>query len=207
LTARKETNLMDIATLVLDIFEKLCVVVAVTLLLTRTRLFSGVMRHEATLLSRLILVLVFGAFAIYGTYSGIALPSGAIANIRDVFPMMAGLIGGPVAGLGAGLIGGAHRYFFIGGATALPCAIATTAAGLLSGLIFHWRRQPHLSPWLTLLFAALVEAAHMGLILLLVPPFATAAGIVQAIAPYMITGNALGLLIFTLMFNARLHEG
>jgi sigma-B regulation protein RsbU (phosphoserine phosphatase) len=198
---------MDIATLALDIFEKLCVVVAVSLLVTRTRLFKGVLGHENTPLHQIILILLFGAFAIYGTYSGIALPSGAIANIRDVFPMMAGLIGGPVAGLGAGLIGGTHRYFVIGGTTALPCAIATASTGLLAGFIFHWRRQPHLSPWLTLLFAALMEAAHMGLILLLVQPPGTAQSIVQAIAPYMITGNALGLLIFTLMFNARLHEG
>ena len=51
-----------------------------------------------------------------------------------------------------------------------------------------------------------MECAHMGLILLLVQPFATASTIVQTIAPYMIIANAMGMLIFTLLYNTRLHQ-
>lgn len=58
--------------------------------------------------------------------------SGAIANIRDLGPMLAGLVGGPVIGLGAGAIGGIHRYF-LSGFTAIPCALATVIAGLGGG--------------------------------------------------------------------------
>ena len=47
-----------------------------------------------------IFVILFGLFSIFGTYIGTAETSGAITNIRDLAPMVAGLVGGPIAGLG-----------------------------------------------------------------------------------------------------------
>jgi len=52
--------------------------------------------------------------------------------------MTAGLALGPVVGLGAGLIGGIHRYF-LGGFVAIPCGIATMFAGLICGTIHSLR--------------------------------------------------------------------
>jgi len=79
-------------------------------------------------------MVIFGTISIFGTYSGIEF-FGAMANVRDLEPMVAGLIGGPVMGIRAGLIGGLYRLS-LGGFTAVPCAISTILSGLLAGLLF-----------------------------------------------------------------------
>jgi sigma-B regulation protein RsbU (phosphoserine phosphatase) len=192
---------VDFAHSALDIVEKLVVVAFVAFLLTHSGLFPGIARRALKPLHYLVLIVGLGVLAIYGTYSGIVLPSEAIANIRDTFPMIAGFVGGPIIGLGAGIIGGLHRYFAIGGTTGLPCAIATGLAGLLGGLLFYWRRKPTLRVWATMLFAAVMEGIHMGLILLLVDPYDKAANAVEGIYVYMVVGNVLAVLVFTLVFN------
>src|SRR4030042_752566 len=101
---------VSVRDLLLDLVQKICVVILVTYLVTRSRFFTETLDGRFNFKNRLFLILVFGVFSIFGTYGGIELPSGAIANVRDLGPMMAGLIGGPVVGLGAGLIGGIHRY-------------------------------------------------------------------------------------------------
>ena len=79
-----------------------------------------------------------GLFGIYATVSGYKMPTGATVSIRDVGPMMAGILGGPLAGLLAGLIAGLHRLLFglpdvtIG--TSIPCSISTFLIGFLTGL-------------------------------------------------------------------------
>lgn len=82
--------------------------------------------------NQIVMILIFGSFSIFGNYSGIKLPSGAIANIRDIGPLVAGLVGGPVIGLGAGLIGGVNR-FYGGNFTALPVQLPLFRQLLLVG--------------------------------------------------------------------------
>src|SRR5512136_192282 len=78
--------------------------------------------------------LLFGLFSIFGTYIGTTENTGAIVNIRDLAPMVAGLVAGPYPGLAVGLIGGIHRLF-LGGVTCVPCSLATVLAGVLGGAV------------------------------------------------------------------------
>ncbi|MCK4617816.1 stage II sporulation protein E, partial [Candidatus Aerophobetes bacterium] len=138
--------------LLLLLVEKICVVIVVAYLITRTKHFHNVIDKQPTFGDRLILILAFGGFSIYGTYSGIKI-FGAIANTRDLGPMIAGLVGGPFIGLGAGLIGGIHRYFLGGGFTAIPCTLATIISGLLGGLIYELRKKEFVGILWAALFA------------------------------------------------------
>ena len=87
-------------------------------ILFQIKFFQRMLAGKPNLLDQAVLAIIFGALAVYGTYSGVQ-TSGAIANIRNLGPMVGGFLGGPLAGLGAGLIGGIHRYY-MGGFTALP---------------------------------------------------------------------------------------
>jgi sigma-B regulation protein RsbU (phosphoserine phosphatase) len=91
--------------------------------------------------------------------------------------MIAGLIGGPVIGLGAGLIGGIHRYF-LGGFTCVPCSLATVLAGLFGGIIYILRRGKFIGVSGAVLFAALMETFHMILTLILAHPYSEAVKVV-----------------------------
>ena len=98
-----------------------------------------------TLRIQAILIAVFGALSIYGTVGGVEI-MGAFFNVRDLGPMVGGLVGGPVVGVGAGLIGALYRAS-LGGFTVVPCVIATVLAGLLGGLIWlAYRRRFPRSP-------------------------------------------------------------
>jgi sigma-B regulation protein RsbU (phosphoserine phosphatase) len=196
---------ISVGDLLLDLVEKICVVVLFAYLITHTRYFARVLERQFDFRSRIFLILIFGAFAIFGTYSGIELPSGAIANIRDLGPMLAGLIGGPIVGLGAGLIGGIHRYF-LGGLTAVPCALATVIAGLAGGGIYKWRRGEFIGIYGATLFAVLMESFHMGLTLLIARPFSEALAVVKLVSLPMIVANAVGIAIFALILRNLINE-
>ena len=127
----------EIFIIFVDLFEYVCVLMVIVYVLTRTRIFKEFERNKHTFKQQTVLILVFGLLSMYGNVSGIKF-FGVIVNTRDLGPIIAGLLGGPIAGVGAGLIGAFHRYFFrffYGEFTAVPCSIATVLAGLFAGVI------------------------------------------------------------------------
>lgn len=193
-----------IGKLSLSLFEKICVMIVAAYLITRTRYFNNLISKRPTFWDRLILILVFGGFSIYGTYSGVEI-FGAIANTRDLGPMVAGLVGGPVIGLGAGLIGGIHRYF-LGGFTFIPCSLTTIISGILGGIIYKLRKGKFIGIYWAILFAVFMESFHMLLVLLISKPFSEALRLVKETSLPMITSNGIGVGIFALIITNLIRE-
>ena len=100
-----ETNILQS---LITLFQMICVIIVFAYLFTRSRYFLEVLEHHPRLSTRVLLIIVFGALSVYGTISGVSL-NGAVLNVRDLGPMIAGLTCGPVVGIGAGLIGGFYR--------------------------------------------------------------------------------------------------
>jgi len=184
--------------ILLRLLEQACLVVIVFYLLFQIKFFRRMLEGKPKLLDQLILSVIFGALAVYGTYSGVQ-TSGAIANIRNLGPMIAGFLGGPWAGLGAGLIGGIHRYF-MGGFTAVPCALGTITSGLAAGIIYVLLKG-NLGVWKPTLYAFLMECADMGLLLLMAQPFDKALNLVSIIAVPMILADTAGMAVFSFMLG------
>ncbi len=180
------------------LIERACLVLVVFLVLFHIKFFKRMAEQKLNVLDQFILAVLFGCFALYGTYSGIQ-TSGAIANIRNVGPIMGGLLGGPWVGLGAGLIGGIHRYL-IGGFTALPCAIGTILSGLMAGLLLMLCKGK-IGIWKPTLFAFLMETADMSLLLLIAQPFDSALKLVSIIAAPMILANTFAIAVFAFLLR------
>ncbi|PKM77074.1 MAG: serine/threonine protein phosphatase [Firmicutes bacterium HGW-Firmicutes-15] len=198
-------NIDSILELFINLVKNMSVVIVLAYVLTRTQAYSAIMqKKEITLNQRLGLILIFGIFSIYGTVSGINI-MGAIANVRDLGPAIAGLIGGPLVGIGAGLIGGIHRYT-LGGITYIPCSISTVIAGLAGGLIYQYRKGEFVSITGAVVFMALMEAFHMGLALVIVKPFSQILPIIQSVSLPMIFTNALGMGIFAFIIHNLMRE-
>ncbi len=194
--------------------ERIGLIVGLAYLATRSRAFRFQATGQARWPERLQLILIFGLFGIFGTYTGVVVnpggvswgalvsgplqPEDAIANSRAVSVIVAGLLGGPWVGLGAGLVAGVHRLF-VGGFTALACGLATALEGLLSGWL--WKRLPRSDSfgphagW-SFLVAALMEVLQMVLILLVARPFSAALDLVRLIALPMALANGLGVALF-----------
>jgi class 3 adenylate cyclase len=196
---------VSVGDMLIDLIGTACVVLVFAYVLTRTKLFTEVLDKQFNLKNRAILILLFGAMSIYGTYGGIRLSSGAIANIRDLSPMVGGLVGGPVIGLGAGLMGGIHRYF-LGGLTHVPCSLATVIAGLMGGVIYKLRKGEFPAVWQATLFAIVMEFLHMGLTLLIVRPYDEAWATVKNVTLPMTTANAIGMAIFAWIVHNLIVE-
>ncbi len=197
-----DTSIVDI---LIDLIKTACVVVAFAYVVTRTTFFTEILDKKLTFTNQSILILLFGALSIFGTYGGLQLPSGAIANIRDLGPMVAGLVGGPIVGLGAGLIGGVHRYF-LGGFVCIPCSLSTVIAGLLGGAIYLLKKGKFVTVWQAILFSIFMELLHMGLTLLLAKPFDQALGVVKEVILPMVVANALGIAVFALIIRNLIVE-
>jgi phosphoserine phosphatase RsbU/P len=198
------TSILNI-NLLIDLIKTCCVVMVFAYVFTRTKFFINILDRKFTVRSQLIIIVLFGALSIFGTYGGITMPSGAIANIRDLGPMVAGLLGGPITGIGAGLIGGIHRYF-MGGFVCVPCSLATVIAGLLGGIVFLINKKELAPIWQAAILAVFQECLHMGLTLWLATPFENALAVVKEVVIPMIVANALGISIFGFIVHNLINE-
>lgn len=180
----------------IPLLERLLLIGVVLYLISKTELFSKLLEGRADFLDKLWTVAIFGAISIYGTYRGIEY-GGIILNFRDLGPMIAGLLGGPVVGALSGVIGAAYRYT-LGGWSVVPCMAATVFAGLFAGFFSHIYKG-RITYYRAVMLAIIVECVH---ILLFVPLFVADLTMERylwlidtSLLP-MIFANAIGLIIF-----------
>jgi two-component system LytT family sensor kinase len=149
----------------------------------------------------------FTGISILGSYLGVVLEGGVIANTRAVGAIAAGFLGGPWLGLAVGATAGAHRIS-LGGYTALAGALSTTLEGITAGLVHLWlaRRTgaDRLPGWrLAAGFTATAETVHMLIVVAIARPIEDAIAVVQLIGPSMIVANATGAALFALVMRDR----
>lgn len=181
--------------LLFNLIKSMAVVaVAAQLLVMETDIFSQINSRQLQKKYKIFLIIFFGLLSLLGTYLGIYI-HGAYANIRAIGAVVGGLIGGPVVGLFAGLIGGFHRYY-LGGFTAFACALSTTLAGLIGGIISYYRPYDKISLVESFTLGVVLETIEMILVLYLSPPYSEALELVKIIALPMIVSNALGIMLF-----------
>jgi len=186
------------------LIQSVAVIIVIAYMITRSRFYADVMSGKISNINRFYLILIFGAFSIYGTLSGFKV-MGAIANIRDLGPAIAGLIAGPLVGAAAGLIGGIHRYF-LGGLTCEACSISTVVAGLAGGLVYSFGKGRQTSIRERVAFMVGVELFHMGLTLLMSRPFDEALAVVKKIIIPMVVANGAGMGLYTFIVNNHIRE-
>jgi two-component system, LytTR family, sensor kinase len=161
--------------------------------------------QEPGLRGQISLYVFCTVITIFGSYSGIWLPGGVVANTRAVGATLAGLLGGPVLGLAVGATAGLHRLT-LGGFTASSGALGTVVDSLLGGLVHVWyrRRPDRLADWrLAFGVTALGETLHMGFVLLISRPFEASVVAVETIGGPMILANSLGVALFMLVVRDR----
>lgn len=172
------------------------------MLLTEIKPLQAMFRpSERRLRYRLLLALVFGLLAILSTYCGIEAYD-AIINTRVISVTAAGLLGGPVSGIGAGLIGGLHRYFYNPGSfSALACCVGTIFFGVIGAL--GNRYCPSLTGNHLFLVAITVagELCQTVWLFLLARPISAVVTLEQHILLPKIIINSLGMVLLFSLFT------
>lgn len=175
----------------------MAVIIVLILVTTRTQLFREILNKKLTPRNQFVYIMLFGIFAILATVLSFYFASYKI-NFRDLVSGFAGLVAGPVVGVLVGLIGTVHRIF-MGGATAIPCAIACTISGLFAGLIYYFNDGDFIGLLPSIAFITLMEGLHMFLILVLTVPFTAGLEMVEGIAVPMLLSTIIGMFILGLM--------
>ncbi|OQY30700.1 MAG: hypothetical protein B6241_15455 [Spirochaetaceae bacterium 4572_59] len=161
---------------------------------------------KKSFLDYLFPVLVMGGLGIIGTYTGVPI-RGALANARMVPVFVAGLLGGPVVGILAGIIAGVHRWAFdIGGFTAISCMISTIMEGALAGYLSQRFYNSRKKGMFALFAAVCAEILQMLIILITASPFEDAWDLVKIISIPMITANSIGCALIILAFEHLFSE-
>ncbi|WP_269849603.1 LytS/YhcK type 5TM receptor domain-containing protein [Methanosarcina horonobensis] len=193
LAAANDGYLLNVA---VPLLERVLVVAFSLYLLSRTDTLCEAVAGRLSGSSRIWLVMSFGLLSVYGTMRAVPV-DGILVNFRDLGPMLAGLLGGPLIGGLTGLIGGIYRLSQ-GGWTAVPCAVATIVAGLVAGgFSIFWKRK--LNYLKAIFLGILVECLHLLVIfpLLVYPaPMEDITSVIRNSLPSMLLVNVLGLVLF-----------
>ncbi|RKN62066.1 sensor histidine kinase [Paenibacillus ginsengarvi] len=202
--------------------ERVGLLLIVAILLSRLKSFRSIIYHEHGYTEKISLILIFGAFGVISNYTGVEIhgggsitsqvwqtwvgPDGAIANTRIMGVVIGGLLGGPLVGTGVGLIAGLHR-FTLGGFTAISCGVSSILAGIVTGYIGRririWEKR---ALWQAVAIGILMEAAQMGIILLVARPLEASLALVNVIGVPMIVINGFGTFLFMLIIQSILRE-
>lgn len=181
---------------------QMALVIGVVFGLSKTRWFREVVEGHLTPTNCLILIATFGALAVAGTYLAADYQTSKV-NMRDFPVLIAGFLGGPIIGLGAGIIGGVHRYFE-GGATAIPCAVSTILSGLVAGMVrMKLKGFPKLR--VAVLTAFIMMVVHMTLVASVSEPRDVGVDIATVIALPMILFAVIGMTAFSFLYFERLY--
>ena len=167
------------------------------------------------------LVVFFSLLSILGTYTGVSIDTimssnfyesslinlkpYAIANTRPIGAITAGYLGGPIIGILVGSIAGLQRYY-LGGFTALACAVATIIEGLCGGLARKYSESKTLNPRIAFITAVIAEILEMIIILILSKPISQALQLEKIFALPMIIINSVGVFIFVYIIKDTLEQ-
>ncbi|HWQ64470.1 MAG TPA: SpoIIE family protein phosphatase [Methanospirillum sp.] len=188
----------------LTLIQLVCVIAVLAYLFTRRPMFERIINHNTTSLDTIICLLFFGALSIYGSITRTKI-LGAEVNVLDLGPMVGGLIGGPVVGVGSGIIGALFRYN-LGGIAAEPCSLAAIVAGLLGGVVWYLNKRNFPSIGAVVIFAIGIEIIHDILALILITPYEVAESIVLQLTFPITLANVLGIAIFAIIIHNRISE-
>lgn len=152
-----------------------------------------------------VLSLFFGTFSAMGIWVGFPL-LGSLVSCKVVGVVAGGLLGGPLVGLGAGIIGAIPRYF-LGGFTTAASITANLAIGCFAGWVNKQYGLKRIDLKIAMATALGSELILKVLILTMSKPFEAAWALEKRIAIPTTIANCFGLVLFVYIvrevFNQR----
>ncbi|MBP2033175.1 two-component system LytT family sensor kinase [Clostridium algifaecis] len=203
----------------IQLLESMSLIALSAYIYSHTRIFNNLIRDDLKFFDKFLLVIFFSILGIIGNYTGVNVQPhdmytikhsvgyigihDAIANTRPIAAITAGYIGGPVIGICVGIISGVNRYF-LGGFTALSCAISTIIEGLIGSAVKRYSKDTEFNIKYIFIGSVIAEIIQMSIILIFSRPFDVANRLVQLIALPMILINSFGTVIFVnIIKNSR----
>jgi sigma-B regulation protein RsbU (phosphoserine phosphatase) len=189
-----------------ELIQYVCTLLIIFYILFQAGVLHRIERSDKMLSSvkdTIIITVLFGILGIVATIDAYPI-NGVFANVRDLPAAIAGMLGGPVAGIGTGLIAGLYRLS-VPGITNIPCSIAAFLAGVFGGIVYLVMRGKFIRPLFAAIYAGLFELFHMSLVILIPGANPDPWGTVQSVVIPMTVANSFGLFIFSFMVHRALN--
>jgi two-component system sensor histidine kinase LytS len=212
---------VTVENLTIMLIERMGILLTFAFMLTRIPLFRKLLDRERHVGTSITYSILFGLFGIAGTYAGIVVRGESyspafwifalgeeemIANSTLVGVVIGGLMGGPLVGLGAGMIAGLHIHA-LGGFAALPVGVSVPLTGLLAGFVARFFSQERvISPSKALFIGMFAPVLQMSLLLILAGPPDMVRTVVNVVGIPMVLTNSISIAIFTTMIHVALKE-
>lgn len=193
---------MDVtSTFLLSLLEKMCVFVVIAYLVTRTKFFTKILDHDFSRKNIIIFTSIFGLISIFAVASGIDIFD-TEADMADLAPITAGLVGGPIIGLAVGIIAGFSRYL-VGGPGSLIISISIIFSGLFAGLIYSLNKRKFIGMAGSVIYTIFMGFITILLVMFLYPQYVN---FTIFVGIPIIISNTLGILIFSFMISNLIKE-
>ncbi|MCH4166209.1 MAG: histidine kinase [Megasphaera sp.] len=188
---------MNDGTLFLEIIKNISVIAILMYLVTQCTSFRRAINQAGySRGDRCILIAVFGLLSAVGNFLNVPFGQEVMAHTRLVGVIVGGLFGGPVVGIGAGIIGMIPRYFIsIGGKNVVLAAMAANIIiGLFSGLVCLHFGARQISMKIAFVVAFISEVLlKMVILVLTIPTYVFE--LEKAIAVPVVLSTCLGVLV------------
>lgn len=193
---------MDITlNFMVSLLEKMCVFVVIAYLVTRTKYFTKILDNKFKRKDIIIFVLIFGIITIFAIASGIDILD-TEADMAALAPMIAGLVGGPIVGLGVGIIGGVSRYL-VGGSASFILSVTIILSGLFAGVIYVLNQRKFIGMTGSVLYSLIMGFITILLLILYYP---NQTDFIFFLGFPLILSNTLGILIFGYIISNLIRE-
>lgn len=203
------------------LLERIGLLLVIAFVLTRIPNFKALLYREGNKKITIIHAFIFGLFAIAGTHLGFVFEQGEgfrhgfiwsvkpdqmVISLSLIAVVIAGLLGGPGVGLGAGMIAGIHLGF-LGGVGWLANVFVNPMTGLLAGLTGRFFSKARvISPIQALFIGVFPPILHMQILLILYPHHEQMLDFVNVAGLPLVLSNSIAIAVFTAMIGVVLKE-
>ena len=179
----------------------------VAYLLIRTRTNLGMLEKTVGAKEIGILIMLFGCFSIYAGMNGIPVNIGVV-SVRHSGPIIGGLIGGPIVGFGAAVLGVVERVLNEGLIGSWKSAVmALLLSGVFSGIYYKYRQGDGIvSVKEAVIFTIIYEFFASGLTFVFAPSFEAAVILETKVRLPLIIGNVVAVSIFFFFVRNMIEE-
>ena len=207
--------------LIFILIERVGLLLIIAFVLTRIPGFKALLYREVNRKMTIIYIFIFGIFGIVSSTLGIIIHDneiithGLILSVENneivislslVAIVIAGLLGGPAVGLGAGIIVGIH-LFFLGGVGWFANVLINPLTGLLAGLTGRFfSKQRVISPVQALFIGIFPPILQMQLLIIIYPENQEIVDVVNTVGLPLVLSNSIGIAIFTAMIGIIVRE-
>lgn len=203
------------------LMERIGLLLVIAFVLTRIPNIKTLLYREYSRKVIFIHAIVFGLFAIVSSHLGFVFSDGEIKeqiivwNVKEgelvislslIAVVIAGLLGGPLVGLGAGIIAGVHLAF-LGGIGLVANMLVNPLSGLLAGLTGRFFSKARvISPMQAVFIGVFPPILQMQLLLVIYPQNEKIVQFVNVTGLPLVLSNSVAIGIFTAMIGIVLKE-